>query len=315
MKLPGRELLLDIIKGTVLTLVLFLAYVTFPVFGLLPGIFSSLPGIYYYLKRGAVAGVMIIIPTTIVLLFAGGDFSVPLLYLLQSGISALLLPIFYLQGKGTARAIASAVGCNFLLIVALAITYGAWSGVDLHDLIVKGIETSSNQAIAIYEKQGVKGEEIKLLTEGIQQVSQLTGKLFPAILLIGLGSIACLNMMIIFRLSGKMLPNLPKSDDFNSFRNPDLLVWVVITAGFAMLLPYPEVSRVALNLLLVTGFIYFLQGLAVLLSFFQRIAVPAFARFFFWLILAVQPYLMLGIAVLGIFDIWGDFRTPKQKNL
>jgi hypothetical protein len=45
MALPGRELLLDALKGGVLTLALFLAYVTFPVIGLLPGIFTPLPAI------------------------------------------------------------------------------------------------------------------------------------------------------------------------------------------------------------------------------------------------------------------------------
>ena len=314
MGLPGRELLLDAVKGTVLTLALFLAYITFPVLGLLPGIFTSLPGFYYYLKRGATTGAVVVVLTGIVLLLLG-DPKVPILYLLQSGLIALLLPFFYMQGRGTARAIAYAVGFNFLLIVVLAISYGSWSGVDLQGLIVKGIETSTTQAIAVYEKQGIKAEDIKQFTEGMQQAGRFIGQVFPALILIALGSFAGLNMMTIFRLSGRLLPDLPKPEDFRSFRNPEMLVWVVIAAGFSMFLPYPEVTRVALNLLLVTSFIYFLQGLAVVLAFFQRIAVPAFARFFFWLVLAVQPYLVLAIAILGIFDTWGDFRIPKNKNL
>jgi uncharacterized protein YybS (DUF2232 family) len=314
MGMPGREMLLDATKGTVLTLALFLAYITFPVLGLLPGIFAPLPGIYFYLKRGATAGVTVLVITVVVLLLMG-ESSIPILYLLQSGLIAVLLPLFFMQGKGLARAIAYAVGINYLLIVALAIAYGLWAGIDLQELVVKGIETSTNQAITLYEKQGVKGEDIKMLTEGIQQAGQLIGRLFPALLLVALGSIASLNMAIIFRMSDRFLPNLSKPDDFNKFRNPDMLVWVVIAAGFATLLPYADISRVAFNILLVIGFIYFLQGLAVVLTFFQRITVPVFARIFFWLLLFFQPYLVLAIAILGIFDIWGDFRTPKNKNL
>jgi uncharacterized protein YybS (DUF2232 family) len=314
MVFPGRDLLLDATKGTVLTLALFLAYVTFPVLGLLPGIFTSLPGIYFYLKRGAAAG-MTVLALTVTVLLMMGDASIPVLYLLQSGLTSLLLPFFFLQGKGMARAIAYAVGINFLLIVALAVGYGLSTGIDLQDLLVKGIETSTKQAITLYEKQGIKGEDIKLLTEGIQQAGHLIGRLFPALLLVTLGSIASLNMMAILRLAAKFLPELPKPDDFKNFRNPEMLVWVVIVAGFTVLLPYPDVSRVALNILLVVGFIYFLQGLAIVLSFFQRFAVPTFARIIFWLFVAFQPYLVLAIAIFGIFDVWGDFRTPKTKNL
>jgi uncharacterized protein YybS (DUF2232 family) len=82
-----------------------------------------------------------------------------------------------------------------------------------------------------------------------------------------------------------------------------------------MLVPHPDTARVALNVLVVAGFIYFLQGLAVVLAFFERISVPSLARVIFWLFLLFQPYLVLAISFLGLFDVWGDFRTPKQKNL
>jgi len=119
MHLPGRELLFDAVKGGVLTLALFLAYVTFPVIGLAAGIFAPLPAIYYFFKRGAIAGVLTFAITLTVLMIMG-DVSIPLFYLLQSGLTGLMLPYYYLQGKGTARAIAYSVGINFLLIVALA---------------------------------------------------------------------------------------------------------------------------------------------------------------------------------------------------
>lgn len=314
MGLRGRELLLDAIKGGVLTLALFLAYVTIPVVGLLPGFFAPLPGMYYYFKRGAAAGAAIFAIVTMVLV-AMGDPTAALLYLVQCGLLAILIPLFYSQGKGVAKALAYSVSIDFLLIVALAVGYGLWAGIDLQDSILKGIQSSISQAIAVYEKQGLKGEDLQLLTQGMQQVGSWMARVFPALLLIAMASIAALNMMALFRIAGRLLPELPKPDNFQNFRNPELLVWVVIMAGFAMLLPFPEVTKVALNLLLVTGFIYFLQGLAVILAFFQKISVPGLVRVIFWLFLAFQPYMVLAIAVLGIFDIWGDFRNPREKNL
>lgn len=314
MALPGRELLLDAFKGGVLTLALFLAYVTFPLIGLVPGILAPLPAIYYFCKRGATAGLAVVGITTTVL-FIMGESAIPILYLLQSGVISLLFPWYYLQGKGTARALSYSVGINFLLIAVLAVAYGLWSGADLQATLLKGIESSTNQAIALYSKQGLTAEELEMLSQGVRQAGALIANVFPALLLISLGSVAALNMAVLFRLAAKWLPNLNKPDNFQSFRNPDVLVWVVIFAGFSMLLPHPDIQRVALNLLVVSGFIFFLQGLAVVLAFFQRISVPFLARFIFWLVLTFQPYLVVAIAVLGIFDIWADFRTPKEKNL
>jgi len=314
MRLPGKELLFDAVKGGVLTLALFLAYITFPVIGLAAGFFTPLPAVYYYFRRGAITGALIFAITLSVLMVMGGA-SVPMLYLLQSGLTGIILPAFYLQGKGAARAIAYSVGINFLLIVLLALAYGFWSGADLQGMLLKGINSSTEQAVAIYSKQGLSPEDLELFTQGIRQAGSLIAQIFPALILVALGSIAALNMAVIFRLREKQLPDIPEPEQLLAFRNPDILVWVVIAAGIALLLPAAEINRAGLNVIVVCGFVYFIQGLAVVLAFFKRIAVPSLARMIFWLVLAFQPYLVLAIAILGLFDIWGDFRAPKQKNL
>ena len=154
-----------------------------------------------------------------------------------------------------------------------------------------------------------------MLTSGIRQAGRLIASIFPALLLVSLGMMAALNMSVLFRFAAKRLPLLPRPEPFVRFKNPEPLVWVLIAAGFSMLVPQPDLHRVALNILVVVGSVYFLQGLAVVLAFFQRLSVPSLARIIFWLVLAFQPYLVLAIAILGVFDIWGDFRTPKPKNL
>ena len=310
----GRDFALDLIKGGVLTLALFLAYITFPVIGLLPGIFVPLPAIYFTLKRGITVGVMIFSLTVAVLSVMGGA-TVPLLYIFQAGIIGLLIPWFYLQGKGTAKSIALTVGIDALLITLLAVAYGLWSGVDLHGSILSGIRTSTDQVAALYAKQGLSKEELDLLTSGMREAGELIAKVFPALLVISLGSTAAINMALCFRLSAKHLPGMQQPESFLGFRNPDQLVWILIVSGFSMLIPEPNTQRAALNVLLLSVFVYFIQGLAVVLAFFRRAATPALVRSIFWMILIFQPYMAAAVAVLGIFDIWGDFRTPKPKNL
>ncbi|MRR37047.1 DUF2232 domain-containing protein, partial [bacterium] len=44
--------------------------------------------------------------------------------------------------------------------------------------------------------------------------------------------------------------------------------------------------------------------------------VPAFFRIFFYVLLVLQAYLALAVALLGLFDLWGDFRRPRiRENL
>jgi uncharacterized protein YybS (DUF2232 family) len=58
------------------------------------------------------------------------------------------------------------------------------------------------------------------------------------------------------------------------------------------------------------------QGFAVIGHFFTRLKVPAFIRILATLFLFLQPFMVLAVAALGVFDLWGDFRNPKkQENL
>jgi uncharacterized protein YybS (DUF2232 family) len=68
--------------------------------------------------------------------------------------------------------------------------------------------------------------------------------------------------------------------------------------------------------LIVVATFYAVQGFAVISHFFNKYAVPKFIRFIGCLLLIFQPFMVLAVAVLGIFDLWGDFRSPnKQENL
>jgi uncharacterized protein YybS (DUF2232 family) len=312
MRLTDGGFWLDVVKGTVLTLALFLAYVTFPLFGMLPGFFAPLPCLFFTCKRGALAGTAIVVACAAAL-SALGDPAVPLLYLLQSGVLALVLGAVYRQGKGVARSLTYAVSVDFVLILGLAIGYGLFQGVDLYAIVLKGIDASIVQTAKFYEQQGIKGDELQFFKQGMQQGGAFIARTFPALLLVSLGTIAGLNLQLLFRFSGK-LPGLPLPGLFRTFKNPEPLVWVLILAGFAMLVPSRPVETVALNVLIVIGSMYLLQGLAVVQHFFNRFAVPRFMRVIIYLFLTLQPYLLLAVACVGVFDIWGNFRAPRTTE-
>lgn len=312
MKFPDKGSVLDLIKGSVATLALFLAYVMFPLLGMLPGVFVPFPVIYYTLKRGRLTGVAVVAVTTVVLALLA-DSATLLLYFLQCGVISLALPAFLAAGKRGGRSIAYSVAINLGALLLLAAIYGTTQGVDLHALVLKGIQASISQTTALYEKAGVKGEDLKSLQQGMEQAGVMIGRVYPALVAISLAVIAGLNLLLLRKVFAR-LPEPPALGDFKRFKNPEQLVWVLIAAGFATLLPSSHVTTAALNVLIVTLSLYFIQGMAIIAHFFNSFAVPRFMRVIFYVLLTLQPYLAVPVAVLGVFDIWGDFRTPKKKE-
>lgn len=312
MKFPATGSMPDIIKGSVATLALFLAYVALPLVGIVAGLFAPLPAAFYTLKSGPRSGVAIVLVSVAVLALTS-DLMTAGFYLLQSAVISLSLPLFLLRGVGGARAIVSTVAINLLLVAIAAAAYGAVRGVDLHALVQKGIEASINQTAGLYEKGGFKGEELQSLQQGMRQAGVLIGRIYPAMIIVGLGCIAGVTLVFLRRLAQRLSCPLAV-EEFRQFRNPDQLVWVLIVAGFAMLVPNAVVTGAALNVLIVTLTLYFMQGMAVIVHFFKRFATPPFVRVLFYLFLGLQPYLAIAVTALGLFDLWGNFRTPRTPE-
>jgi uncharacterized protein YybS (DUF2232 family) len=314
MNFPDKGMMLDSIKGSAATATLFLAYISLPLAGILPGLFVPLPAMYYSLKSGKAVGFAIVIATTALLAIIANPMAL-MLYLVQGGIISLALPHLLDKGWGGTRSIVSAVALSFIFLFLFVTSAWLLRGVDVHGMILKGINSSISQTIALYEKSGLKEEEILSLQQGMKQAGEVVGRIYPALVLVALGAIAGLNLQVLRRMAEKL--NRPLSlADLSRFRNPDNLIWFVIVPGFSLLVKNSAVSTAALNILAVTLSFYFMQGMAVTLHLFDRFAIPRFIRIIFYFLLALQPYLVVALAALGIFDLWGNFRAPKQqKNL
>lgn len=98
MMFPLQGAPLDIIKGSVITLALFLAYLSLPLFGMVPGIFAPAAGLHYFLKRGRLAGYVIVLTTAALLVIR--DPASATVYLMQCGVITIALGEFLGRNKG-----------------------------------------------------------------------------------------------------------------------------------------------------------------------------------------------------------------------
>ncbi|MBJ6723462.1 YybS family protein [Geomesophilobacter sediminis] len=312
--MPLKAQALDVVKGSVATAALFLAFISLPVIGLIPGFCVPTPGVYYSLKSGRMTGIAIVL-MTVALLVALRDPAALIIYLLQAGVMTLTLPEFLKRNKGGARSIVYAVAVNLAVVLVVAAAFGMITGTDLHAKIIKGVNASINQTGQVYEKMGVKGDELKGLQDSMRQAASLIVTIYPALITVALGCIGAWNVSLVSRIAARF--RVPVYiGDFRKYRNPEPMIWLLIVSGFTLLIPQTMVYLTALNTTVILCALYCVQGFAIISHYFSRYRVPRAARAVFIAIIMLQPFLTLVVAALGIFDLWGNFRAPRQpKNL
>ncbi len=93
-------------------------------------------------------------------------------------------------------------------------------------------------------------------------------------------------------------------------RLPDAAVWMLI-AGLALLLtPWSQWRPTGWTLLLGAGLGYCVQGIGVAGGLFltRGVSVPVMTLTMLFLFFTLMPYFVLGTALLGLSDVWLDYR-------
>src|SRR6185369_13779039 len=181
------------------------------------------------------------------------------------------------RGVSGSRALFWTTAANMLIFSTGIIVYSTVSGINLHQLITAEISGSLKQAVSLYEKGGVTGEELELLKQSMATAAELLQRLYPALITAMLIIIAGCNLALVKKTTAKTAGKLAIGD-FSTFRNPDLLVWVLIASGFSLLLPASQISTPALNLLLIIIMLYVFQGMAVITALITKYSVPFLVR-------------------------------------
>ncbi len=318
LKSPADHLLLTRLKasliGVVGSFVLFAAYLAIPPLGIFSGMLAPFPAAYNRLIYGRVSSLIVILGSAAAISALLGFFA-GLLFLGMCAMTGFFMPELLLRGFSGSRALFWTTAANLLIFFVGYIVYTSTYNSNVQQLISSEISGSLAQAIAIYEKAGVKGDELDFLKQSMATAAELLQRLYPALITAMLVFIAGFNLVLLKKSTAKSKVAIAIAD-FSSFRNHDLLVWIPILSGFLLLLPESLITTPVLNILLIAALLYFFQGMAVISALFTKHSVPSFVRILLYLLLVIQPYLLAVVACTGLFDLWIDFRTPKtQENL
>jgi uncharacterized protein YybS (DUF2232 family) len=179
---------------------------------------------------------------------------------------------------------------------------------ELRDALDQGLA----EALTVYREQaGVSGETWQALETTITDLRQIMPTVLPGLLVAGLLSTVWMNQALGNWLLRRKAAALAPWPGFVAWQLPDNLVWGVILGGLLLLLPLEAAQTIGLNLLIIWGVLYCIQGTAVLSGLFQRWALPQPVRVLLFVFVMIQSFGLMLLAILGLIDVWVDFRKIK----
>jgi len=260
---------------------------------------------------GIMAALIVVLVSSAVQFAAAGQAAL-VLYVVQFGIPGLFLAHALRCDIGWPRAVSRAlfVGAGLLIAVAGYAAYTADSSISA--LVADYIDAEMEQVHAVYAEAGVEDAQLKELVAVVENTAEFLKRAYAGITLAALGGVYLVTVMVlsVFGRGKFTLPGV----DFHYFKVAEPLIWVLIAAGFSLLVPVKAVQDIALNVLTVLLPLYFVHGVAILAFYFRKKGFSLVARIFAYTIMLVINPLPLMVTALGIFDLWFDFRKPRVKT-
>lgn len=245
---------------------------------------------------------------------------------LQAGLFAfyLLTALFLSLGVWKRRALVAWSFQGGFFITALLLGSGfviQKSGlIDLATLI----NATLIQTAALFDKIAAEPELVKHHQEALLLTTQMKvwlfylPKLIPSLLFVSVVGILLLNAGMFKSLTKKKQNKVKGIWNFAGFQPPFFWVWGLIGSGFlfflnAYWLALSPLKIVALNLLIIALFVYFIQGLSVLAFVTKRFS-PLFRFSIYGLLVLFLQLLGTVIVGLGLTDVWFDFRKINKSG-
>jgi len=307
------EIILRFFLALASTVFLLIAGVVLPAAGVLLIPFVPQPVLLFGLKYGAGLGVAVLVAAMIGLFVFAGE----ALGFVYSVFAVMVGLLFWLLGRlRVVELLVTGVAAAMLATAAgvLLYFYGSWGAMtqDVRGSLIDNLTV----ALRVHEKLGFPQENLNLFREKIPEIVEQMLQILPGLLFGSLCLVVLLNILFLWRRFPDRRAQWLSVATFREWKCPEQLVWALIACGFAFFVPASEVvTIVAVNVLLVTGVCYFIQGLAIVAFFFHKNNVPRFLRSATYILIIFQQIFTLLVAALGLFDLWGDFRRLKKNNL
>lgn len=280
----------------------------------LVNLFTPLPAAALGMRIGPAWGAAAVGLTALGVLATSDVFS-SVLYLLQFGLPAVLLPWQMVRGIRWDRAIIVTLGAMLALAVVALLAFSSGSGQSAFAFVDEQISREIDQAVTLMGSMSgaeqASPQEAEALREMVAGMGAFMRRAYPAMLVM---VCAALQLVTVGLLAFVARPGKLPGPAFASWRAPEFLIWGLIAAGFAAFFAADAIQGAAINLLVILLPLYFLQGLAVVEHVLARRGLSPLLRglcYIFLLLVNPLPVIVTGV---GVFDLWADFRKPRPAK-
>jgi len=298
----------DILTGILLCMLIIAIMYILPLIGVFAWMFLPLPVLFYRLKTGRNGGGIIMVTSLAVLILLTSNFAFNTLY-----FGSLLMTGFFL-GECIEKHLSIekimlytglavlGIGVAILLIYSLTYTQG------IEHLISNYVTRYQTLSSQLFSESAQLYPDMKVDTQILEKAGSVFVMIFPGIFINSYLTMVWLNILLIKKLLLKKGIHVTSIENLNQWKAPDYLVFGVIGLSILIFLPVDALKFIAVNCLIILMFVYFFQGIAVVSFFFQKKSAPSALRFFFYILIAIQPLFMFLVIGLGLFDTWINFR-------
>lgn len=230
-----------------------------------------------------------------------------------------MLPVGYVMAKSMASG-ADPVQAGLRSFIALLVGWGTWSllyTIANHTSLYQDILTSLDQGLiaaseTIASSSELPGENAVAFETAVAKIRELIPHIMPGLLLVTMLNVVFSTMVIGQWLLRRKDHSLSSWPPFSEWRLPEKLVIALIAAGIFVLLPGGFLKDVGLNLIFLVGILYFFQGLSVITALLAKWKKPLWLLIFSLVFFQVYGFIFL--AVLGLADVWADFRKSRTDT-
>ncbi|MBW2063417.1 MAG: DUF2232 domain-containing protein [Deltaproteobacteria bacterium] len=283
-----------------------------PFFALL----TPLPFLYYSTKLGPQEGLKIgllaIVLTSLTTVLAG---SPQLVFLaIELGLIGLLISECFRRGYSFGFTVMMGTVVVLFFGLTILVSVGLTKNMGPFELVRNYFQTNLQGTMSAYQAAGWDEARLRQFEEYAKMVAGIIARIYPSLMIIGAGFLVWINVILGIPLLRLRKLNYPDFGSLDRWRTPEHLVWGLIGAGFSLFFPASSVKFIGVNVLLVLLVVYVLQGLSIVLFYLNKYRVPSWIRMGIYLLFLLQQIFLVGLAMVGLFDQWIDFRKIHAKK-
>lgn len=290
---------------------------------LIPGLFGWTSGllaipVFYFLKVDGERQGGIEIRNSILLAGAGALVLQQLPVML---FSLTLIPLAYSFNRSAAAGEDEiTTGGRGVIVLGISwfvfwAVYGIILNINPYTHLLKMLDSGFAQVYEIYSKNGeLPADTLLNLKQVVHELRRLIPIILPGMLGCSVLMTVWINLVGANSLLQRLRPDLAPWRKYSHWRLPDKIVWLPIVAGVALTVGSGIINHAGLGILLVSALLYFFQGLAVLIHLLEKWNAPLYVRILIYGIIVLQSYGLFVLVIIGVVDVWIDFRNRHDKK-